>query len=180
VTSIGFRAFYKCKNLTSVSIPDSITEIGEDAFLNCKKLKHAPLMLIEGKMLYEPENRDDVSFSEICQLVQKHDYSMNMVYAVKYHLIFQMYALGIDKEEISAYISKNFFAMIPFMIDMDDIELIQKILDSEKFITEENIDDLIRCAIDHEKYQSQILLTDYKQKKNWYQDIDEITDKFKL
>jgi len=54
------------------------------------------------------------------------------------------------------------------------------ILDSERFITEENIDELIQYAIDQKKYQIQLMLTDYKQKKNWYQNIDEISDKFKL
>ena len=35
---IGSRAFYGCSNLESVTIPDSVTEIGELAFGNCNKL----------------------------------------------------------------------------------------------------------------------------------------------
>ena len=35
VTSIGKSAFFHCKNLTSVTIPDSVTSISDYAFLDC-------------------------------------------------------------------------------------------------------------------------------------------------
>ena len=35
VTSIGDIAFYSCKGLTSVTIPSSVTTIGEYAFMIC-------------------------------------------------------------------------------------------------------------------------------------------------
>ena len=38
VTSIGESAFYRCQDLTSVSIPGSVNTIGEQAFLGCNKL----------------------------------------------------------------------------------------------------------------------------------------------
>ena len=38
VTSIGERAFYNCSGLTSVTIPNSVTSIGERAFYNCTGL----------------------------------------------------------------------------------------------------------------------------------------------
>ena len=38
VTSIGRRAFYVCRGLTSVTIPTSVTSIGSDAFCDCTGL----------------------------------------------------------------------------------------------------------------------------------------------
>ena len=38
VTSIGDSAFYKCKSLTSVTIPNGVTKIGDNAFYNCTSL----------------------------------------------------------------------------------------------------------------------------------------------
>ena len=35
VTSIGYKAFYECSALTSVTIPNSVTSIGEYAFSDC-------------------------------------------------------------------------------------------------------------------------------------------------
>ena len=39
VTDIGYASFYYCKNLTGITIPDSVTFIGGKAFGNCSELK---------------------------------------------------------------------------------------------------------------------------------------------
>ena len=39
VVSIGYAAFRGCAELTSVTIPSSVIEIGGDAFINCTKVR---------------------------------------------------------------------------------------------------------------------------------------------
>lgn len=47
VISIGEGAFSDCNDLTSVTIPDSVTRIGENAFYNCRKLKDVYITDVE-------------------------------------------------------------------------------------------------------------------------------------
>ena len=39
LTTIGSMAFYECKNLNAVTIPDAVKSIGDFAFTNCEKLQ---------------------------------------------------------------------------------------------------------------------------------------------
>ena len=43
ITTISDRAFYGCRKLQNVMLPDSVTEVGESAFEGCVSLKHLPL-----------------------------------------------------------------------------------------------------------------------------------------
>ena len=43
ITEIGVQAFYCCSSLTSVTIPDSLTEIGAQAFYYCSRLTSATI-----------------------------------------------------------------------------------------------------------------------------------------
>ena len=54
VTRIGKYTFYGCESLISVTIPDSVTSIGEDAFLNTKWYNNKPDGLVyAGKIAYK-------------------------------------------------------------------------------------------------------------------------------
>lgn len=51
-TSIGYHAFYKCKNLVEVNIPESVTSIGPYGFAFCEKIENVKL---PSKLVYLTE-----------------------------------------------------------------------------------------------------------------------------
>ena len=60
VTSIGEYAFYKCDNLTSVSLPQSLTSVGDDAFAYCN-VRELHLRSPEPPEINPPFGRSDVT-----------------------------------------------------------------------------------------------------------------------
>ena len=60
VTSIGYDAFYGCKSLTSITIPDGVTSIGRYAFDDCNSL--TDIVVAEDNTTYS--SQDGVLFSK--------------------------------------------------------------------------------------------------------------------
>ena len=58
VTNIGECAFSGCTNLTSVTIPDSVTRIGEGAFSGCRGLADANGFVVVRNVLYDYHGTD--------------------------------------------------------------------------------------------------------------------------
>jgi hypothetical protein len=70
VTSIGFRAFYACSSLTSITIPDSVTIIqSSSAFKNCTNLTSISIgsgldTLVSGEYFEGCINLESITVSE--------------------------------------------------------------------------------------------------------------------
>jgi len=72
VTSIGEYAFTDCSSLTSITIPNSVTSIGEYAFSYCSSLEN---VIFYGKQ--EPENigNDIFSYTNVNKISVPIDYN---------------------------------------------------------------------------------------------------------
>tara|TARA_B100000212_G_scaffold340565_1_gene321474 strand:+ start:25198 stop:25755 length:558 start_codon:yes stop_codon:yes gene_type:complete len=64
VTSIGDDAFYNCSSLTSVTIGNSVTSIGNYAFYNCTNLTSVTLPILNAMGLL-PSPRLEINFNQL-------------------------------------------------------------------------------------------------------------------
>lgn len=171
VTSIGSSAFYGCDSLNSVTIEGITLNLPErskgystvryEQEISYQRRIGFPLCDEEdiAEMIgISKRSYDGVDPDRVISMLIKKDYSTPMDDNVKFYLIFQMFAFCLDEEGASAFISENFSAMIPVLINMNNTEILQKVLDSDRFITNENIDDLIQYAVDHRKHQMQLMI----------------------
>jgi len=56
ITHIGMSSFYKCINLESITIPDSVTSIRSNAFSNCDSLKKVYINDLESYLCIKRSN----------------------------------------------------------------------------------------------------------------------------
>ena len=172
VTKIGSMAFFACENLTSFRIP-SHAEIGNDAFFGCWGLKRRPMMFADGKLLYMPENSFLPSYHEVRKLVLEKDYTVRLDVDIKYDLTAQIFLLDLDPEGSAVYLRKNFSHIFKSLIFWNRMAEIRKIVESGKFLSKRNLDIYIKYAIKKQRHEIYLLLTELKQKNNWYREIDQ-------
>lgn len=156
--SIGDCAFRACEMLRTLILPEEVVQIGWKAFdaCNCLEIVGIP----EGEI--KVQSSDGVMTDNKIKLICMKNYTMKIKYDVKYPILFQLYECNADPEHLPEYLRKNFRTVFCWMIEKEDLKNIHKILETERFVSERNIDKFIQYAISHRKIQAQLLLTDYK------------------
>ena len=79
VTSIGYRAFYYCTGLTSITIPNSVTSIESDAFYKCTDLEKVytgkSVEIIPEYCFYKCTNLDTLIIGESTRQIEKNAFN---------------------------------------------------------------------------------------------------------
>ena len=92
---------------------------------------------------------------------------------IRYDMVKAMFLEEPDNKKIIKYMQKDFLRVWLYMIENNHCECLEKMLESGEFVNQKNIDTMILYAIKNQKYQIQLMLTDYKRQKGWYQEIDQ-------
>ncbi|MDE7365102.1 MAG: hypothetical protein K2N27_09530 [Ruminococcus sp.] len=80
----------------------------------------------------------------------------------EYKIVFAMYLVfALDNTNAHLYIKKNIVDVVKYLTDVEDTENLTKIL-SRGYVTAENIDEMIKYAIDSRKAEIQLILFNYK------------------
>ena len=204
VTSIGDWAFNGCKNLTDIVIPNDISDFGANPFSGTPWIEantdDEGFAVVNHVLLDYIGDSEEIIIPDGIVSIGKwaiRDFPLiSFPPAIAYNNIRftlnkdfddeQALALGenirkfFDNPEdtkVVDYLKEN----MEMCIFIDNIEVLRKLLDSGKFVTKKNIDKLIQYAIDKQKHEAQVTLTNYKEEKGWYEDTETaLKKKFRL
>lgn len=166
-------AFGSCSHLEEVVIPESVIHVGY-IFSDCKNLKQVTCHHIDFYAQACPEYRFDAVMNAVVYLIVRKKFDEPVSPALKYDIIFKMFLNNQDNAEIYNYISKNFQKIIKELISANQTELLRNYIHAfRNLFLSQDIDEFIRYAIDEQKYEIQVMLTNDKyqhmdfQEKDW-------------
>jgi len=162
-------AFYKCEKLSCIVMKNYIHHVSDIALKNCPDLQK--IICFETEIPIGLVFRKGDAFHMIAERSFIYTPDENKM------LIWYMFQANPEDMKIMLYIGKNFEEMFRILIEMHQPEILKKFLKTGKFLLEKNIDDFIQYANQKQRYEEQIILTEYKFDTYSIQDI---ADKLKL
>ncbi|MDE6520954.1 MAG: leucine-rich repeat domain-containing protein [Ruminococcus sp.] len=175
--------FYRCQSLKSIKIPESVKSIERCAFSYCENLKditafadinfdeksfedcifekitvrdNLSSITVYSKNLYEPYRFMNANPNEKERLLKNSTDGDEIAIVFALYLVF-----ALDNTNAHLYIKKNIVDVVKYLTDVEDTENLTKIL-SRGYVTSENINKMIKYAIDSRKSEIQLILSNYK------------------
>lgn len=180
---IGKVLFQYHGNQKTVVIPDNVVTIAEFAFKNTTPQSVKIPDTVTSIEKYAFNMFDFGTEQKILRRIEYHQIafllSIDFDYMQALEMISNIWKLLCDSEDIAAleYLREH----MKNLLFLDSMDTFQKILDSGKLFTKDNIDEFIKYSADNQKHEFQIMLMNYKQKKGWYEKIGTIIrKKFKM
>ena len=170
----------------SVEIPEGVTHIGDRALDSDKGIEHLILpdsvQTVSTRAVYYRETLKSLTYHHIRMILNKdihwmEDSYMSLTEAFSLINHIHQFLQNPRRQKYLNSIQEN----LPRLIMCLDQETFRKIVYTGKIINHQNIDNHIRYAIDHQIYEKQIILTNFKAESIGYDSIkDSIQKKFEL
>lgn len=171
VNLIEKYAFNICLKLEHITIPDSEMEIKDRAFSTSRKIVD---ITIAGKKSSIKVSADfltlDFNFKTdamrfircVTSAPQFKERLFSEIKSVKFKIPLAIYlALEYDDPTINAYLKRSIRRAIKYLVDIEDVENLTKILDSG-YVTKRNVDDLISYAVNGKNPEIQLIISNFK------------------
>ncbi len=158
VINIGAWAFKGCSKLTEVKIPDSVTSVGAWAFSDCSNLEKITL---KGFTFKIDEQKLVEDISDAYRMLKTKDFSANIYTPFKNAMIIGHF-LDTGDEDAEAFIKKDCLRLFKWLIDEKYIPKIYALLNTHKFVTAENIDEIFEHANQKNNVELKLIFMNYK------------------
>ena len=183
IKAVEKYAFDSCEHLEKIVIPESISEVPKNAFYHacCPIAWHGieipVFVMLDAVSQSTRRYTADAYMNCLFRLLSKKDFKLLRYYKDTFLVVQEIYAHDTELNETQL---KSATEILLKLTEENERSIIEGFLDMKIFVTQENIDNLIRYAIEQQSYEIQLMLTEYKRKYIGYQDIQDIAESLKL
>lgn len=164
VTKIGTQTFYYCQNLPELRLPDGLEFLSNDTVDSRHRYKFTYRNI-------KFTNRGKIS---VClYMIRNHKFYVTLPVVEKISILIQMYHQNPDDTMLIVYLKEQFPEIIRPLIDENQAGLLRDVIDAGQMIQKETIDELIRYAIEKQSYETQVMLTNYKNENFGFGSIED-------
>lgn len=146
----GRMLFMECKNLSVISMPLFFSADDNDTFTNCRNIRE--LEIFCDKFNLDLKSSSHFTLSEIRNILEfcnssNPEEAFKKIKKSEYKIQIALCMIN-NYDFLKVYVRKNIKKTVKYLIDRNDIDLIQKILPFG-FITEKNIDEFTEYALNN-------------------------------